>query len=355
MHDKFKPVRKKGAFNRDKTKKWDGKKWVTVNVVHTGQRATLNNKPVVADGKGNWRSPGTRGNSLEGTKPGKAKGRYQSGDSNRKPSTTSKPKPTAKTQPKPTPTRSTPTRSTPTSSTPTRSTPTRSTPARSTSASSSSTRSSSTRSSSSAKSTAAPSAKPSSDMDKNMAIWAKAHPALAKKVKKGQAGYDAIQKALGKGGSSTSSTSSSRTAPSNFGPSSDPNEYARNVEASRRRGTSGVGPLRSGQSYSDDVEKSRRPANRSADWISANYRPGGAGTDARSQVLKGVRQAAKADKSLGQRESLKTTSAKPADKKPAKQKPLTVPLNKIPKDLTGAAGKKYLADLDAGRLTRRRR
>ena len=55
------------------------------------------------------------------------------------------------------------------------------------------------------------------------------------------------------------------------------------------------------------------------------------------------------------RTSLKTTTAKPAEKKPAKQKPLTVPTNKIPKNLSGAAGKKYLADLDAGKLTRKKK
>ena len=81
----------------------------------------------------------------------------------------------------------------------------------------------------------------------------------------------------------------------------------------------------------------------------------GARTDARNQVLNGARTAAKADKSLGQRDSLKTTSVKPADKKPANQKPLAVPLNQIPKNLNSPAGKKYLADLDAGKLTRRRR
>jgi len=98
MNDKYKPVRKVGAYNRDKTKKWNGKKWVPVNVVHRGQKATLGGKPVVADGNGNWRSPGTRGNSLEGNKPGSKVGSYQSGDRNRTPSTTSKPKPSTKPQ-----------------------------------------------------------------------------------------------------------------------------------------------------------------------------------------------------------------------------------------------------------------
>jgi len=151
MYDKYKPVRKVGAYNGNRTKKWDGKKWVPVNVVHKGQRATLNGKSVVADGKGNWRSPGTRGNSLEGIKPGKKAGSYQSGDRNRKPSqssSSSRPsrsndaaainarlkkqkeekaaalartkgrKPASSTPSSPEPTRSTPTRSTPTKSTP---------------------------------------------------------------------------------------------------------------------------------------------------------------------------------------------------------------------------------------------
>ena len=52
MNPKYRPVRKKGAYNGNKTKKWDGKKWVPVNVVHRGQKATLNGKPVRADGKG---------------------------------------------------------------------------------------------------------------------------------------------------------------------------------------------------------------------------------------------------------------------------------------------------------------
>ena len=85
MNPKFKSPRRKGAYNGNKTKKWDGKKWVPVNVVHKGQTATLNGKPVRADGKGNWRSPGTRGNSLQGTKPGQKVGSYSSGDKNRKP------------------------------------------------------------------------------------------------------------------------------------------------------------------------------------------------------------------------------------------------------------------------------
>jgi hypothetical protein len=46
-----------------------------------------------------------------------------------------------------------------------------------------------------------PAVKQSSNMDKNYEAWAKANRKLAEKVKPGQAGYDAIQKALGKSSS----------------------------------------------------------------------------------------------------------------------------------------------------------
>ena len=235
------------------------------NVVHRGQRATLNGKPVIADGKGNWVAvtKGTYGNAQYG---GKKAGSYKPGE-NRKP-TKSKPtkvkvpdhigmtrgkvygeKPLTDNQrlarsdrkmdrsPKPEPTQKP--------------------------------RVSTTVSSTSTKKPAAKKAQ-SKDMDANYKAWAKANPGLAKKVKKGQSGYKAIN-------------SSSKAAK----PSDGQN-------------------LKSGPT----------PPKRT---------------------------------------SLKATSAKPADKKPAKQKPLTVPTNKIPKNLTGAAGKKYLADLDAGKLTRKRK
>ena len=52
------------------------------NVVHRGQRATLNGKPVIADGKGNWvsRTNGTYGNAQYG---GAKVGSYNKGE-NRK-------------------------------------------------------------------------------------------------------------------------------------------------------------------------------------------------------------------------------------------------------------------------------
>lgn len=83
MNPKYKPVRKKGAYNGNKTKRWDGKKWVPVNVVHRGQKATLNGKPVRADGKGNWVGQGS--GSFRNPKAGKKVGTYKSGDRKRTP------------------------------------------------------------------------------------------------------------------------------------------------------------------------------------------------------------------------------------------------------------------------------
>jgi len=54
----------KGSYNVGRTGQWNGKKYVPVNVIHAGQKATLNNKPVVADGQGNWRTPAP--NSISG-------------------------------------------------------------------------------------------------------------------------------------------------------------------------------------------------------------------------------------------------------------------------------------------------
>ena len=53
MAGRTRRTRKKGAMNAQGTKKWDGTKWVSVNVARDGQRATLNGKPVVRRG-GNW-------------------------------------------------------------------------------------------------------------------------------------------------------------------------------------------------------------------------------------------------------------------------------------------------------------
>lgn len=61
---------KVGAYNAGRTKKWDGTKWVKVNVTRAGQKATLNGKPVVADGKGNWRTPAPNSISGYGAKVG---------------------------------------------------------------------------------------------------------------------------------------------------------------------------------------------------------------------------------------------------------------------------------------------
>ena len=89
MHKKYQPTRKVGAYNGDKTKRWNGTKWVPVNVVHRGQKATLNGKPVRADGNGNWVGQGS--GSFRNPKAGAVAGSYQSGDRNRKPAKTTKP------------------------------------------------------------------------------------------------------------------------------------------------------------------------------------------------------------------------------------------------------------------------
>ena len=50
------PTPERGALNWNQTKVWDGSKWNDVNIINRGQRATLQNETVYADGKGNWRS-----------------------------------------------------------------------------------------------------------------------------------------------------------------------------------------------------------------------------------------------------------------------------------------------------------
>lgn len=70
-------AKKKGALNWNKTKRWDGDKWVPVNVVHKGQRAKLGGKNVYADGKGNWRL--LDGVSNDGSKHGPIVGTYTPG------------------------------------------------------------------------------------------------------------------------------------------------------------------------------------------------------------------------------------------------------------------------------------
>ena len=260
--------RKPGTMNVAGTKKWDGTKWVPVNVARDGQKATRNGKPVIRK-NGKWvpYTPPKRGyNPVQRNTPTKAKptatrsnnaaainarlkeqraareaaiSRSRGGNN----SHILRPAEPSSNQPKndpPKPRR----RVSPTASSPSTRQPT---PRR------------------------APQQQGEGGMDANYRAWAKANPTLAKKVKKGQSGYKAIN----------SSSSTPRAA----GP-----EHARD--------------LRSGPT----------PPKRT---------------------------------------SLKTTATKTT--KPTKQKPLTVHDSKIPKDLTSAAGRKYLADLDAGKLTRKRK
>ena len=80
---------KKGDYNVGRTKQWDGKKYVPVNVTRAGQKATLNGKPVVADGKGNWRTPAPNSISGYGAKVGTYKpGNRTSGSKTTAPSRT---------------------------------------------------------------------------------------------------------------------------------------------------------------------------------------------------------------------------------------------------------------------------
>ena len=119
-------------------------------------------------------------------------------------------------------------------------------PPSSSSSSSGSSRSGSSRRSSSVSSSRSRSPQ-SSDMDANYAAWAKANRSLAEKVKPGQAGYAAIQKALGNTTSSTSSTSGQ-------GPVKSGEDYGNQLNSNQ---VSGVGPVKDGSKYSADVEASK--------------------------------------------------------------------------------------------------
>lgn len=50
-----------GQYRNGRREIFKDGKWQPVNVVHSGQRATLNGREVIADGKGNWRLPPTAG------------------------------------------------------------------------------------------------------------------------------------------------------------------------------------------------------------------------------------------------------------------------------------------------------
>ena len=66
------------------------------NVVHKGQRAVLNGKPVVADGNGNWKSI-PKGSAGNGIYTGSTAGSYKKGEDRKSTPTKTKPtKPTTK-------------------------------------------------------------------------------------------------------------------------------------------------------------------------------------------------------------------------------------------------------------------
>ena len=54
-HSQRYPTPKDGAYNYNRTKQYRKGKWHDVNVIHKGQKAKKGGKTVYADGKGNWR------------------------------------------------------------------------------------------------------------------------------------------------------------------------------------------------------------------------------------------------------------------------------------------------------------
>jgi hypothetical protein len=210
------------------TKKWDGTKWVPVNVKRDGQRATRNGKPVIRR-NGEWvpyssstrsrRSHNNRTRTQQtkpptstplreipaSERPADMQAGKVYGDAGQPPA------PTLPPRPRPTPTRTTQTK-------PTEPTKTR---------------------------------KPQDkgDMSANMRAWAKAHPELAKKVKKGQSGYKSIQR-------SADPSSSTPTANKPKNRSSDwiSNNFTPGNKPSKTK-----------------PADTRRKKNRSASWIARNY------------------------------------------------------------------------------------
>tara|TARA_B110000444_G_scaffold228556_1_gene234427 strand:+ start:89 stop:658 length:570 start_codon:yes stop_codon:yes gene_type:complete len=138
-------------------------------------------------------------------------------------------------------------------------------------------------------------------MDSNMAAWAKANPALAKKVKKGQSGYAAIQKALGNAPAAPKSTGA-------FKPGGTSKFPAGRTSTNKPQTGTNANPFKPSGSSTFPTRSSSvlKPAGK----VPATAKPStarqgvtkGIGAakraDAKNQVLKGVKQAAKADKSL---------------------------------------------------------
>jgi len=81
-----------------------------------------------------------------------------------------------------------------------------------------------------------PQAKQSSNMDDNYAAWVKANRKLAEKVKPGQAGYDSIQKALGKSSGSNDSMKIDKPAPKS-GSSTNASSNTRFTAEEEKRGS----------------------------------------------------------------------------------------------------------------------
>ena len=215
------------AKNKPKKKK--------VNIVRAGQRAVLNGRKVVADGRGNWRPVGGRDRTPVGTytvgkdrtappKPTRNSAYTSDKIKKNRQSSEAKAKATASniaSRTKPTSTQTSSTKPTPTRP-------------------------------SSTKSTAKPARKPQSkDMDANYKAWAKANPKLAAKVKKGQSGY----KALNSKPKPSSSTTASKPKPQ---PQSKANSRLSGLMAGTRGLRAGTksGSSKSGSSKSPNKTKS---------------------------------------------------------------------------------------------------
>ena len=217
---------KKGDYNVGRTKQWDGKKYVPVNVTRAGQKATLNGKPVVADGKGNWRTPAP--NSISGY--GKKVGTYKPGNRTSGSNT-------------PTPRKRGVSNIPPKEAQP--GSPSYVKP-KSTGGSGSGNRKNVTPTTPKRKPQAEVGSKNPSKAakDSNMKAWAKANPDLAKKVKKGQAGYEAIQSVI---------NPNAKAKPANIGPVKDGAKYARSLAK-----PANIGPVKDGAKYARSLAK---PAN----------------------------------------------------------------------------------------------
>lgn len=111
-----------------------------------------------------------------------------------------------------------------------------------------------------------PQAKQSKNMDDNYAAWVKANRSLAEKVKPGQAGYDAIQKALGKSSGSNDSMKIDKSTSKN-GSSTSPSSSATYSPEEMKRGNAGfsqdsVSKIKAKETEAERRRREQRERNR---------------------------------------------------------------------------------------------